>query len=336
MLVSVAEAVRLLRRDEVVGLPTETVYGLGARLGSELGIQKIFTTKKRPFFDPLIVHVRGTDQARNLTKTWPPLAEVLAQAFWPGPLSLVLPKRDSVSDLVTSGLSSVALRCPASPLFLEILEELGEPIPAPSANLFGRTSPTTAQGVLEELGEQGVSVVDGGSCSVGIESTILKIEEDDNGFQVVEILREGKIQHSDIQSVADKAALRLKWVQLAKGKLEAPGQMKHHYMPGKPFGLVAPSLSVEEIVHRLKKESLGWPQTHEGVDLPRLTGTETVELKLSTNAEIAAREFYGRLREVAKGPEDIIILRFQDHMNDPSWLPLRDRMTKAAIFDYRF
>jgi L-threonylcarbamoyladenylate synthase len=171
----ISVAVEKLINGEVVGIPTETVYGLGAVISKSDAIKKIFTTKERPFFDPLIVHVSGVEQAKELSLDWSAAADILAQEFWPGPLTLVLPKKN-VSDLITSGLQTVGVRCPDHKIALEIIEKVGEPIAAPSANRFGKTSPTCKKHVLEEFNDA-VFVVDGGDCSVGIESTIISVLE---------------------------------------------------------------------------------------------------------------------------------------------------------------
>jgi tRNA threonylcarbamoyl adenosine modification protein (Sua5/YciO/YrdC/YwlC family) len=178
-------AADLLRKGEVVAIPTETVYGLAANAYNEAAVLKIFQAKQRPAFDPLIVHVHSLDQVKEVVsfselkrKDTRKEAEALMAKFWPGPLTLVLPKSDRVPDLVTSGLDTVAVRMPAHPMALELLRSLDFPLAAPSANPFGYVSPTTAQHVADQLGEKIPYILDGGPCTVGVESTIIGWESD--------------------------------------------------------------------------------------------------------------------------------------------------------------
>lgn len=173
----IAEAARRLEAGELVALATETVYGLAANALDARACLAIFEVKRRPAFDPLIVHVRSQAAARELASSVPEQAEELMRAFWPGPLTLVLPKRALVPDIVTSGLDTVALRSPAHPLAAALLARLDFPLAAPSANLFGQVSPTTAAHVVEQLGDAVGYVLDGGPCEVGVESTIVGWED---------------------------------------------------------------------------------------------------------------------------------------------------------------
>lgn len=172
--VDLSTAVQKLKANQVVALPTETVYGLAASIDSPEALKLIFSTKRRPFFDPLIVHVKNLEQALELAH-WDPVSQFLAQTFWPGPLSLVLPKKSSVHDLISAGHSTVALRHPNHSLFCRVIEQCGHPLAAPSANGFGRISPTTAQHVNDEFANR-VPVLDGGPCPQGIESTIIEVK----------------------------------------------------------------------------------------------------------------------------------------------------------------
>ncbi|MBK8614111.1 MAG: threonylcarbamoyl-AMP synthase [Flavobacteriales bacterium] len=171
------EAARLLSAGELVAVPTETVYGLAANAFDEAAVLKVFEAKQRPAFDPLIVHVHSMEQLASVVREMPPEAETLMQAFWPGPLTLVLPKHPSIPDLVTSGLDTVGVRMPAHPLTLQLLSALPFPLAAPSANPFGYVSPTTAQHVADQLGDRIPYILDGGACAVGVESTIIGWEE---------------------------------------------------------------------------------------------------------------------------------------------------------------
>ncbi len=227
---TIARAVDLLRRGEVVALPTETVYGLAGDGFNPQALARIFAVKQRPLFDPLILHVLSlTDAERLLATSIPPQARALAERFWPGPLTLILPKRPEVPDLATSGLPSVAVRVPAHPLSRTLLEAFGGPLAAPSANRFGRISPTTAEAVRQELGDAVPLILDGGPCRVGLESTIV----DCNGAKPL-ILRAGGLSIEEIESVVgpvDQATP-------VSEKPLAPGHLEHHYAPRKPLRLV--------------------------------------------------------------------------------------------------
>lgn len=227
---NIQKAVDVLRGGGVVAFPTETVYGLGADAMNEKAVCRIFETKKRPTFDPLIVHVASLEQALSLWTGVPVLAESLARRFWPGPLTLVLPKAASVLDLVTAGLSTVAVRMPRHDAALALIKALGRPIAAPSANLFGHTSPTSAAHVIEGLGDAVDLILDGGPCLVGVESTVLKIE---GGAGM--LLRPGAVSAEDLRSILPVEVVYTKPVS---GSVESPGQIESHYAPWTRFALL--------------------------------------------------------------------------------------------------
>jgi L-threonylcarbamoyladenylate synthase len=217
-------AARLLEAGGIVAIPTETVYGLAANAFDESAVLKVFEAKQRPAFDPLIVHVGALGDAHKVVRELPPGAEALMHAFWPGPLTLVLPKRPAVPDLVTSGLDTVGVRMPRHPLTRALLERLPFPLAAPSANPFGYVSPTTAQHVADQLGARIPYILDGGPCAVGVESTILGWE----GDRWV-LYRPGGIALEDIERVIGTVAQAVKQVLPA-----APGMLESHYAPRKP------------------------------------------------------------------------------------------------------
>jgi L-threonylcarbamoyladenylate synthase len=320
--VTSAQAAERLKNDEVVAVPTETVYGLAGRIHSEIALKRIFATKKRPFFDPLIVHVRDIPQARSLAKDWPQAAQILAEAFWPGPLTLVMPKSDLVSSLITSGLGTVGIRCPNHPIAQQILAALGEPFAAPSANLFGRTSPTAASHVIEEFSNQ-VDVVDGGACAVGIESTVLAINADS-----FSLLRPGAVTQDQIMEVLQGAGLFTRW--LDSKRVDAPGQMKHHYMPSKPLFTVAESFE-GELLGALNAALATLPDAVEGVVLVRPAHIHSVqELCLDADAATAARQLYASLRLAAAHSADAIVFRCREEHREPAWTAIMERISKAS------
>ncbi|GGD61777.1 threonylcarbamoyl-AMP synthase [Erythrobacter arachoides] len=225
---TVAQAVAHLRAGELVAIPTETVYGLAARADSAEAVAKIYRTKGRPDFNPLIVHVASLAMAHRIA-VFDDRAEALASRFWPGPLTLVLPLRDTaaIAPAVTAGLATVALRQPAHPVAAEVLEELGIPLAAPSANRSYRLSPTRPEHVRSSFGNGSPPVLDGGECAAGLESTIVALRPG-GGWAV---LRPGPVSEEAL-------AAHLGPPEKSRGAtIEAPGQLDRHYSPGKPLGL---------------------------------------------------------------------------------------------------
>jgi L-threonylcarbamoyladenylate synthase len=225
---SISRAVGLLRAGQVVGLPTETVYGLAGDGLNPLALARIFEIKRRPLFDPLILHFADAAGAFALAEQIPTAARELAQHFWPGPLTLVLRKKDTVPDLATSGLPNVALRVPAHPVAQALLRAFAGPLAAPSANRFGCISPTDAQAVWTELGAAVPLILDGGPCAIGLESTVLFLSE----HQPV-LLRAGGIPLEEIEAMIGP----VERATPVGERPQAPGQFRHHYAPRKPLRL---------------------------------------------------------------------------------------------------
>lgn len=221
---AIEKAAALLSDGEIVALPTETVYGLGARIADETAIRKLFVAKGRPADNPLIVHLGAPDQITDVAHYIPPLYERLARRFWPGPLTLVVPKLDSVPDSVTAGLRSVAVRIPDNTVTCEIINRTG-PLAAPSANRSGRPSPTQAQHVVDDLGGRIAAVVDGGSCSIGIESTVVSLLNDSP-----QILRPGNITSAMLQA-ATSVEFESVFHTQRDGAALSPGVKYRHYAP---------------------------------------------------------------------------------------------------------
>lgn len=220
-----------LKADEAVGLPTETVYGLAGRALHPRALARIFQLKARPHFDPLIMHVLDLDWVRPLVKQITPLHERLVAAFWPGPLTLLFERNEKVPDLCTAESPWVAIRSPAHPVFRYILALLQEPLAAPSANRFGRISPTSAADVLTELGPYGLeAVVDGGRCEKGIESTVVKILDAHN----LEVLRPGAVALETLRAQLG-SGVTVQLMTADQKKVEAPGLLESHYAPRTPL-----------------------------------------------------------------------------------------------------
>ena len=231
---SIARAAELIRAGECVAFPTETVYGLGADATNPRAVAKIFSIKDRPSFDPLIVHVATAAAVTELAVEVPDGARRVIDTYWPGPVTVVLPKRDIIPDLVTAGLPSVALRCPRHPVAEALLRECRRPVAAPSANPFGYVSPTTATHVEQQLGESIPLILDGGPCSVGIESTIVAFSD-----RRPTILRHGVVTRAQLEEIigpVDEAA--------PDAPIQAPGQLPRHYAPRTPLQLVGSTTEV--------------------------------------------------------------------------------------------
>ncbi len=234
---AVVAACELLRAGDVVALPTETVYGLAADAFNPEAVAKIFTVKERPAFDPLIVHIASRGDLKDVAVVPEEIAAVVNQltaAFWPGPLTLLLPKQPSVPDIVTSGLPTVAVRQSAHPVFRAVCKALGSPLAAPSANRFGRISPTSATAVMKELGGRIPLVVDAGACAEGVESTIISIEPRAGKKPIFRLHRAGPITKEQLQEYG-----RVEKVKPSVGEIpQAPGQLASHYAPLTPLILL--------------------------------------------------------------------------------------------------
>ncbi len=291
------KAVALLHQGECVGMPTETVYGLAADATSVEAVAKIFAIKNRPTFDPLIVHLSGIEEVERVALDFPPLAQKLAERFWPGPLTLILPKRDLIPDLVSSGLPTIGVRVPRHPMAQSLLQKFGKPLAAPSANRFGRISPTSAEAVEKELGEAVKLILDGGPCEIGLESTIVGF---DQGTPT--ILRLGGISLEELESVL--GTIRLE--NHPHARPQAPGQIEQHYAPRKPLKLVN---NLEELrSHREpSRGALIWGEE------PVAGYGELFNLSPKKNWNEAAANFFQMLRALDDGPSlDLVALRLPE------------------------
>jgi L-threonylcarbamoyladenylate synthase len=313
-----------LRGGGVAAFPTETVYGLGAVVWDEGAVAQVFARKQRPLFDPLIAHLADADDLGALwdrAATPEPAraqAERLAAAAWPGPLTLVLPKRPSVPDLATAGLPAVGVRVPAHPVARALIRATGAPLVAPSANRFGRVSPTTAAAVAAELGAD-LLVLDGGPCAVGVESTVVALEDD--GTPV--ILRPGGFPAERVAAVTGRTP-RVG----ARGRIEAPGQLESHYAPGRPLTLLSGP------VRSLPPGRVGVLCATTPADAVRaLAGPETelaaVEVLSAAGDPIeAARTLFAALRRLDDADVDLIAEPWPGvgGLSDA----IRDRLRRAA------
>ena len=307
----VSQAVRILRSGGVVGLPTETVYGLGADASNPSAVERVFRIKGRPRDHPLIVHVADIEHARQWAKTWTVQAQLLADAFWPGPLTLILERAPHVIDQITGGRNTVAIRCPSHPLMHRVLVDLDGGVAAPSANRFGKVSPTTAQHVLDDLGPDVDYVLDGGPCAIGVESTII-----DCSVEPPQVLRPGGVSEAQVIEV-------LGHVATASGPSRAPGMLLSHYAPK---CRVHPVESRPEADHA--KELL-----EKTVDDTSVAGGSTMDsvtiLDASMDPPSFASTMYAQLRECdRRGLRDVIVVLPEDSGIGSA---IRDRIFKASV-----
>ena len=226
---AVREAAFIIQKGGVVAFPTETVYGLGADAFNPQAVALIFELKNRPYFDPIIVHIAQPSELERLCLHLEARAWKLIERFWPGPLTLVLPKRPEVPDIVTAGLPTVAVRLPSHPVALSLIQEAGTPIAAPSANPFGYLSPTTAEHVKKQLGDKIEIILDGGKCPVGVESTVIALSTEEPL-----LLRPGGTRLEEIEDIIGKVRVAVPEARRPR----SPGQFPHHYSPRTPLRLL--------------------------------------------------------------------------------------------------
>lgn len=307
-------AKQLLQTGQVVGIPTETVYGLAGNAFEEDAVLKIFTVKNRPQFDPLIVH---TDSLSNLTtfiSDFPEKAQKLANLFWPGPLTLLLPKSDKISDLVTSGLNTVAVRIPNHPLTLELLSTLNFPLAAPSANPFGYISPTSAQHVDKQLGKKISYILDGGESQVGIESTIVGFEGDD-----AVVYRLGGVSVEELENAIGS----VKVVAHSSSNPKAPGMLKSHYSPRKPLFIK----DLQQLFDQYPKEGIGYlsfQKTNKNLPLENQR-----ILSISGNYAEAAKHLFSYMRQLDSMSIDVIYAELLPEKD--LGRAINDRIRRAAV-----
>jgi len=316
---AIAAAAQLLRDGGVVAIPTETVYGLGAVAMHPAAVRRVFAIKGRPANHPLIVHLHSADALPDWAREIPDAAWLLAERFWPGPLTLVLPRQPHVPDEVTGGQDSVALRVPAQPVARELIAAVGA-LAAPSANRFGRVSPTTAAHVLAELGDDVDMILDAGPCQVGLESTILSLLDGTPA-----LLRPGAITVAELEAVLGRP------VAPPPHSLRAPGRLASHYAPVTPLELVAAG----ELPQRLAAQ--GAPRVriatlaHSPAAIAAGEAAGAAVIAMPANAVDYGRMLYAALRRLDAAGHDLIIVETPPAA--PEWLAVHDRLMRAAHRD---
>lgn len=305
------QAAALLGQGQAVAIPTETVYGLAANAFDPDAVLKVFAIKQRPSFDPLIVHIGRMEQLNEVAAHVPEKAHLLFERFWPGPLTVVLPKLASIPDVVTSGLDTVGVRMPSHPIALELLRSLPFPLAAPSANPFGYVSPTSAQHVADQLGNEVPYILDGGPCDVGVESTII-------GFMPTPVLlRAGGVAVEDVESVI--GPLGQPTTSSANERPEAPGMLASHYAPRKRVVIGDPTALLPQ-----------FPGARLGViSLSRDHGAAINEV-LSPTSDLheAARNLFAALRRLDVSDVDFIVAEV--FPEEGLGRAINDRLRRAA------
>ncbi|MDP4716138.1 MAG: L-threonylcarbamoyladenylate synthase [Flavobacteriales bacterium] len=300
----------LLLRNEVVAIPTETVYGLAGNALSEIAVSKIFEAKNRPHFDPLIVHVSEVSEVSNYVEEIPELAFNLMEHFWPGALTVLLPKKTCIPDLTTSGLKEVGIRIPNHPVTLELLRSLPFPLAAPSANPFGYISPTSAQHVSDQLGEKIPYILNGGNCSLGIESTVLRVQHNE-----IEILRLGGISVEDLQRFSSNIHIQ----QHSSSSPAAPGMLTSHYAPRKPVYIG----NIRELMHSFASQKIGVLSFKEDYQIE----AQRILSKSGSFTE-AASNLFAFLRELDQLDIDVILAEFLP--NENLGRAINDKLRRAS------
>lgn len=311
--IDIEKAKQILQQGGLVAIPTETVYGLAANGLDANAVLKIFEAKNRPYFDPLILHTNSIDKVKDYVTDFPLWVTQLANAFWPGPLTLLLPKENTVPDLVTSGLPQVAIRIPNHKVTLQLLSNIDFPLAAPSANPFGYVSPTKAAHVAAQLQDKVDYIIDGGDCSVGIESTIVGYEED-----TITVYRLGGLAVEDIEAVVGKVAVKTNQSSNPK----APGMLKSHYAPAKPLYIVDIANFLKTT--KCKKTGVISFTTHYDVEAQYLK-----VLSPAGNLKEAARRLFAAIRELDATDAELIVAEAL-----PETLlgkAINDRLQRAAV-----
>ena len=314
-----------LREGKLVAFPTETVYGLGANALDAAAVERVFAAKGRPAFNPLIVHVESAERAAAVARALSPLALRLAERFWPGPLTMVLPRRPEVPDVVTGGLDTVGVRVPSHPVARLLIAAAGVPLAAPSANPFTQVSPTTAQHVLDQLGDRIDAVVDGGPTTVGIESTVVAVDSGPDRGERLVLLRHGGVSRAQLEQAGfvvvepdadeDEGAAR-----------RSPGRIERHYAPGVPLFGVARGA---DGALQLPQSSSSFAVLARG-DSAGAEGAAACEV-LPVELDGFTRGLYSALHRIAAS--GCAVAYVERLPRDPAWRAVADRLRRAGLAD---
>lgn len=322
---AVKRAAELLRAGEVVALPTETVYGLAANALAPKAVAKIYEIKGRPAHNPIIVHVAGFELARQCVTQWPEAAAALARSFWPGPLTLVLPRAPIIPDIVTAGGTTVGVRWPSHPFMQAVIRECGFPLAAPSANLSNSISPTNAEHVRKQLGDKLPLIVDGGQAQVGIESTVIDLVAQPPG-----VLRPGMIHEESLLAALGSSGLALanQTIKSNVTELRSPGLLKKHYAPKAKLRVWAWQNAKDLTAQLLAADGLP-NQTHiiAHTNIPSGETFAGVSV-IPHDAEAFARAIYAELHRCDEAGAGWIVVEALPA--GPEWRAIADRLNRAA------
>lgn len=313
-------AVSALHAGDLVAFPTETVYGLGAHALDADAVAKIYAVKGRPSRNPIIVHVADIASAKNLTTGWTDECDLLAKSFWPGSLTLVLPKNEKIPDVVCAGGSTVGIRIPAHPVALRLLQDSGLPIAAPSANLSNQLSPTTAQHVFQDLNGKIPWIIDGGACQGGLESTVIDMTQNP-----LRLLRPGLVTVNELRNVIGEVAVRGQ-EQKGQDELRSPGQLAIHYAPKTPLECHRGDATsrVKELTENNSR--VGWVRFHyQGVvEVPN-----AITIDMPKDAPSYASQLYAMLHDLDAQDLDRIVVELPPSTEE--WRAIHDRLRRAAM-----
>jgi L-threonylcarbamoyladenylate synthase len=323
---AVAQAVQLLRAGKLVALPTETVYGLAAKAWDAGAVSPIFEIKGRPAHNPIIVHVAGLEMARRCAAHWPPMADTLAKAFWPGPLTLVVPRAREIPDIVAAGGPTVGIRWPAHPFIQAVILACGFPLAAPSANPASQLSPTTAEHVWKYFEGRIPLIVDGGPAQVGIESSVV-----DLASTPPRVLRPGMARVESLLAAAGQSVKQMDYIDGSSGKeiaLRSPGMLQKHYSPNAKLVVLSwrdeADLGSQLARFNVRREKIHIV-AHYHIPLSQSFGRAAV---LPHDAEAFARALYGELHRCDEEGAELIVVEAPP--SDERWRAIADRLARAT------
>ncbi|SFB55111.1 L-threonylcarbamoyladenylate synthase [Algoriphagus aquimarinus] len=311
----ISRAKGVLDAGELVAIPTETVYGLAGNALNPAAVASIFETKNRPSFDPLIIHVPSLGAAENYVTNIPSPLRKLAEHFWPGPLTLLLPRKSNIPDIVTSGLDRVAVRVPDHSLSLDLLAQLDYPLAAPSANPFGYISPTSPKHVNAQLGDKISYILDGGNCKVGLESTIVGMEEDE-----IVVYRLGGLDISEIESIVGKVTVK----SHSSSNPQAPGLLESHYAPTKPFILG----NLNEMVAYYQEREVDFAVLSLSQSFPAVPVGNQIALSPQADLKDAATHLFAAMRTLDESNATVILAELMPE--EGLGKAINDRLKRAS------
>lgn len=313
----------LIKSGEVVGMPTETVYGLAANAFDETAVKKIFNAKKRPADNPLIVHIADIEMLKGLVKDVPDIAIDVCKRFWPGPLTVVLPKSDKIPFVTSGGLDTVGIRLPSNEVARELIRASGLPLAAPSANLSGSPSPTTASHVYDDLNGRIPAILDGGKCSVGVESTVISFEGD-----IIRLLRPGRISVDDLKTVTSKVIIDKGVLEVISNdiRVKSPGMKYKHYSPKADVTLIDGSAEFFERYVSERNSAETYALIFDGDNISK----DIKSIKYGGSSEQQAERIFAVLREIDKIGAKKVYARCPS--KEGIGLAVYNRMLRAAGF----